>query len=161
MELKENSLFPWLCKVTYGKGYLPKNLCVYFWASLFTIPFLPFSFPWIIYHLIFNRKNPSNGVSIVPKFSISISWYIGSLFVGAAQWGFVSLSTWLWGLWVILVGLLLACIAILSIAYFLFEVIPKCIPRRKPREKKKKPNILIEYIKAKKQKICPQITWLK
>ena len=45
------------------------------------------------------------------------------------------------------------------IAYYITDIIQKFIEKkyREVYTKEKKPNILIEYIKAKKEKYCPRI----
>ncbi len=60
-------------------------------------------------------------------------------------------------LWTI-VGLIADCLLIFVIGiHYINKYIISKIPKREKQQKEKKPNILIEYLKAKKQKICPLI----
>lgn len=142
---------------------MPSNLCKLFWSSAASIPCLVVTWPWAVYHLIFDRKDPQHDCAIGWKFLLMGAWCFSAIVTGNGYWGFKSLSVFLWGLWTLPLGLAIVLTVVFSMVYFFKEILPKWLPKKEKKywseKTEKKPNIVIEYIKAKKKKLCPMIEW--
>jgi hypothetical protein len=172
MKLNHNSLSARLYRWFYGTNEMPTNLCPYFWklvaAVVFGIPIGIITLPYII---IYKDKE---GISIGEKIGGSLIAYvmltlaicmlslIGLFFVtpekDTAYLNMVCIGIVCWT-----VGL------ILGISELIKRIRDKWEDRRyrKMRNehdlpvKEKQPNLIIEMVKAKYHKYCPQIKWEK
>ncbi|MCB9222496.1 MAG: hypothetical protein H6615_11780 [Ignavibacteria bacterium] len=127
----------------------PNNLCTYFWKYVWAIVGLPFH--WMV---LFKKKKWDDDYDsyFIPSFTIDILLLLS----GALTWKFLednkipltflNLLKYYWTGAFIIVG----CSAILFSLLFLISWIAS---------RKMGNNVVIEYIKAKKNKYCPRIDW--
>lgn len=140
----------------YSKFYwrTPTNLCPYFWKTVLSIvlllPLFIFCIPLRTGSHIFDCKDGKKG-TIWEVFGAAVATNIAAfLFVGmVAFWWVVQKSTW-WSVGFVGYGV--------TGTILLFFVVDK-IQRSIKWKKSGRPNILKEFIKAKKQKYCPVIEW--
>lgn len=177
MNLKKTSWHARLFKAVYEKP-LPNNLCDYFWPVIMTA--ILGIFLWPIYILL-NKADEkmSKYVHLYVAFFIYIglSAYILFIFSSGKGNGFhfayyaiyISHYIGLTGVWTIIglylipylcvVGVVLVFALIIVFIQGIIELY-KLLPHHRTHEyKEKQPNILIEWLKAKKHKYCPPITW--
>jgi len=163
MNLNQNSISAKLYRWFYDKAkhQMPTNLCPYFWKLMimwiFIIPSAILSLPSNIYFSFDKRhygqsktNNPWIGLVfwgllfIIQCIIIALSFFFvsyeeDSYFHISGFMGFVFILT--------IIGILII---------FWYETVFK-----NKEEKEKKPNIILEFIKAKYNKLCPRITWDK
>ena len=180
MILKTNSLNAKLYCWFYGKPTyeLPNNLCPYFWklvlAWTLLIPYSLFCTLYILTHEIFDDKYENGDHKTGERMSVSLLMngilFILFLMINVVVWFFVdydpkSIFTDLLG-----PGAMLWTVAICFGVYYgikaLVEYIKESrIPRDEngyriyPEYKEKKPNLIVEFVKAKYGKYCPKIDW--
>jgi hypothetical protein len=183
MELSTKSWHARLYKLTYGLkyGYLPSNLCPYFWKLVVAIIlFLPLmTWHWVRYcsikildiyneikghqyHespirlLVWDEITSSFATNLVAFAGVGIIYLLGSGFddycVPLFIFGIIGMG---------LIGLLTIALCIHLIYKYVqnhkVEIHDSITVDKKPR----KPSILAEFIKAKYNKYCPQIKWIK
>lgn len=159
MELNSNSINARLYRWFYHKhtNQMPKSLCPYFWQLLIMYVFIvPYTLITLPYHL-FNRWNNESFVSgivgslVVYLFLFGIFTmvsFVTFLFVGLPANGvWVHICVCGFVLWFFVIGALFS-----KFIEYLWE-------KPKGTFKEKKPNLIIEFIKAKYNKYCPNITW--
>jgi hypothetical protein len=174
MNLNKNSFSARLYRWFYNREEMPKNLCPYFWmlvtAYLFALPVVIFTLPFELVYTKFGKDNEALGTrigaSIIMWFFIFMAFVVISpvlLLFGASFNG--SLHN-------IFHGAILSYIIGTGFGlYYLVKFIYNKIKERNEpkydedgniviRGRAKKPNILVEFIKAKYNKYCPQITWV-
>lgn len=176
MEINYNSISARLYREFYNAKNMPESLCPYFWKLVFAWPSTILLSPLLIPFWIANKFDKSD---------VDIP-VIGKAFVGAILYGCLFLvfcmgvtisSIWItyyqktvWFQWyiggfLVMFGLLVAGVILL------FQ---RCKDKRYqkrlerswdengnyiPIENRVKPNIIIEFIKAKYNRYCPKITW--
>lgn len=159
MELKENSVLSKIYRWFYGLNYMPNNLCEYFWRLVFMFVFIMpsaiLSFPYNIIQYVSNKRSnfklpnnntPLNGVVIwFGLLLISCILVAISLFFNTYETG-SNLDT------MSKIG-----IALLVGGSLLFIVIG--IVNLIHSNVTSKSNIVVEFVKAKKNKYCPKIDW--
>ena len=180
MTLNTNSLNAKLYCWFYGKTayHLPNNLCPYFWklilAWLLLVPYALFCTLYILTNEIFNPKYENGDHKTGERFGISLllNGIIIMLFlmINVVVWFFVdytpkSIFSELLGpgamLWVVAIGFGIYY-GIKALHEYIKE---KRIPRDEngyriyPEYKEKKPNLIVEFAKAKYGKYCPKIDW--
>ena len=180
MTLNTNSLNAKLYCWFYGKTayHLPNNLCPYFWklilAWLLLVPYALFCTLYILTNEIFNPKYENGDHKTGERFGISLllNGIIMMLFlmINVVVWFFVdytpkSIFSELLGpgamLWVVAIGFGIYY-GIKALHEYIKE---KRIPRDEngyriyPEYKEKKPNLIVEFAKAKYGKYCPKIDW--
>ena len=163
MELNSNSFNARLYRWFYHKGtnQMPKSLCPYFWQLLIMYVFIvPYTLIALPYHLFNGWKNYSFVSGIVGSFVVylflfgifSMISFVTFLFIHLPEkslwmnvcvFGFIS---WFFTI----------CGLIIHFSPYLWNKL-----KIKPRETftEKKPNLIIEFIKAKYNRYCPNITW--
>jgi len=169
MELNKNSLTAKLVKYSYPFDGLSNNLCSFFWQAFFAYLFLPFIaihyfFESLYLNFNFKLVLDKNDKPFLLKifygliiyieivFFIGISFITGLIIIDSNilflnfAFGFTALIC----SYFILKKIITILIKIISFFFSYFNRIEK---------KEKKKNIISEYIKAKKQKICPIINW--
>jgi hypothetical protein len=174
MELSKKSWHAWLFKAVYDKP-LPNNLCDYFWPVMMTA--ILGVFLWPIY-ILFNKSNSKMEKYI--HLYVALMFYIVISFVVLMFWSNLASKNVEYGYyivqicqyigltgWWVLIGFYLAiylsvAAIVIVISIFVLGItgikeLCELLPSRKYKEKT--PNLLIEWIKAKKHKYCPQITW--
>ena len=138
----------------YTEG-VPRSLCPYFWRTVWYIVTLPITIvlfiPWGIVLLITGDRE--NIVEEYPR-ALAMDILLGAAFCMIAIFWHLNpkegdpwVVVWVLGLtsWLLLVIILIVYIG------SLFE--------KRVQKKEKKPNILGEYLKARKNKYCPIIEW--
>ena len=157
----------WLIKSTFGKeNYdLPKSLCTFFWTLVGALALQPFC--WMFTLLNLRKKSPEYGISfhsgIIVSICIGLLGFLPIFKSAGMDFTFVNFLT-AYGL-----GALLTVI-LFSLAIFIAWLIDliqtgyrKLFPRKSnlfdEAKSEKKPNVLWEFIKAKKQKVCPIIQY--
>lgn len=135
----------------------PTNLCPYFWQIVLAVICLPFNFIWnfplVAFNWLYKKITKEDFLEEKEYFSslfiISTLSYIGFFMIVAmiGMWFNPSkfLAPGMFGYGVL--------ILILTAVYINWK--------KEKRSYKSKPNILKEFIKAKYNKHCPQITWVK
>lgn len=173
MKLSTKSWHAKLFDLTYPT-VLPKNLCPYFWkivlACIIFIPMAAWFTPLYLFKRVdklFNKEVDfsisSDGfcsVLFAAAFAINVAVFL--LFGMAAMW-FFPIDFNKEANWVQVVGIIGWTITILVGSGIGFAMIKEKIEERKERRggatKEPSPNILVEFIKAKYNKYCPQIDW--
>lgn len=162
MKLSTNSWHSKLHEYMYA-GDLPKSLCPYFWKLVIGVLLvIPVTIIYLPFFLFYSPK----------KFDGLIHWRL-AVGIGTANAICVLVCGILW-----LIGIrtylteIFALIALLAIGIFtvimtitgigiLVEKIPSKRKPRKPKLRKDpKPNLLLEFIKAKYERYCPKIYWM-
>jgi hypothetical protein len=156
MELNKNSVTSKIYRWFYNKASneMPNNLCPYFWQLVFMwivfIPSVILSLPYSIYYkLNFNKFEHHPGVGIV-----------GWAFLYFVKCSLISFG---WLFFEYEKASYLECCAFLGILIIFISLmifLPEIIKYFKPKtHTKPKPNIIIEFTKAKYNKYCPKIDW--
>lgn len=143
MKIKKNS---WHARF-YGwanNGQYPKSLCSYFWNIIGAI----FLFPlWIIPHAAnpdnnLDKKIAEGGTGLLLMFS---NFFVGMILLAP------SLGTEVWWIW------LVANIVVPTVGFCAFLIIAGVCGLL---DMVSGPNLVSNYIKAKKRKICPLIEFV-
>jgi hypothetical protein len=142
---------------TYG---VPRNLCGYFWRTVWytiTVPitlilFIPY---WLLCSVDVVDTDKEKITEVYPQ-ALIIDMIVFVMFCMIRMWfnlsmeakGFSAIAL-IFGIlgWVIAFGILIS------------SMVSSYQKKHKTKQKEKRPNILIEYIKAKKNKYCPIIEW--
>jgi hypothetical protein len=168
MKVHKNSLHAKLYRFTYEKG-LPPNLCPYFWklvgAAIIFIPHFIFRLPvtirqWIMKDKEFVGPNECLGISLVIWILLTFAvWYIiGQVNWFKAMFGCYSYSQgWAnfgWGV---------NLFAIIITFFVLRHEYPEWFSSKGEygEYQEKRPNIIVEFFKAKYHKYCPQLQWVE
>lgn len=136
----------------------PKNLCSYFWLVVFLSLIYPF-----------DRAYKLLRIHVYLKYKVTKFWWnyiLAPISISILSFYFLFGDSWMdsfpfsFGLPIaILISIGMLELVFLGL-YFLVEFL--CfIDKRKKEKEPKKPNLLFEYLKAKKQKICPLIEYKK
>lgn len=180
MKLDSNSLNSKLYRWFYAqsKNALPNNLCPYFWklvmAWIVLIPYALFCLPSIILFEGLSKEYQNGDVTTGERMFRSLVIYL-ALFVLTAMGSAVATlfttlnentffgSIWFGGVlfWIIIIG---ACVvegtkALKNYIEERRKVYDEEGNRIWPKPIYKKPNVLIEFTKAKYNKYCPKIDW--
>lgn len=155
MQLNQNSLSARLYKEFYSCENLPTNLCPYFWklvvayvvSPIYFIVVYPIKRKWML-GKIFSGILFAFAVAIaltVIGFLLYINYHLIRAAIGCyyyKSWLANSAIFWDTYIFVVLPGI---------IKYFKGE--------KSPKEKVKREYLVTEFIKAKYNRYCPQITW--
>ncbi|MES2287598.1 MAG: hypothetical protein V4547_18025 [Bacteroidota bacterium] len=178
MKIKKDSWMVWMIDQAFEVK--PKSLCTFFWALIGSIVLAPLAYPVVIYNLI---------VKFILKNRISTMHYGLGCIITLASVGFcgkyyqhyylnqeytlmdVLKHSPIWML--VIIGGVSAFIGmIFGIIYLAGILEDKAELKREKRNNdmldkfsepvaQKKPNVIIEFIKAKKQKVCPIIEYVE
>lgn len=176
MELKTNSLSARVYREVYNTRHMPESLCPYFWKLVLGYPLivvlLPLLIPtWIM--MKFQKDEPDTDFPIGAKALMGVLMY-GFVFMVFVVCVFIS-AFWITyyegtimfrfyfsgGFISLILGVVFGCLGI----KILYEQ-----HRRRRRERlydeggnyspiEEKPNLIVEFVKAKYNKYCPKITW--
>lgn len=173
MKLSKNSWHARVNKFIFGEDYLESVdcLCPYFWGTILAIVAVPL---WLIGHgisrIIDAVENtgftfPQLHVNITVKRIIARTIGYTSLF------SFVGIIAYMIGLAIIKYGIVLVLIwlglavgifaGFCGLVYGISLLKEKYDEWRLGHPKEKKPNLLIEMFKAKKNKHCPLVSWVE
>lgn len=161
----------------------PSNLCTTFWVFIISLITMPIIYPVIFINRLdektwtsYNRLVENIMIGLICQiFSFVCLMSAASVYMGLMPE--VSVNTkelnifqlfpfWYWLL--LPVGNLLLAVTVLIIGMVVYMIyqsvlgLKKIFKVKKKQEdtsKPKKPNIILEFIKAKKEKICPLIEW--
>ena len=176
MELNYNSLSAKVYRNFYEKSHMPESLCPYFWKLVAAWPITILFSPLLIPFWIADKFNKGDS----QRMPFPAQVLIGSLMYGVVFCVFclgVTISSiWIthyqgthWYEWYIS-GFVIMFVALVCSAIFLISKL-KDSRRQKRMEslydengnylpnEEPKPNILVEFIKAKYNKYCPKIDW--
>ena len=177
MELKRNSISAKVYRNFYETSHMPESLCPYFWKLVaawpITILFLPLLIPFWIVDKFYEG---SERMPFPAQAFLGLLMYVVLFSVFCV--GVTISSIWIthyqgpdWYDWYI-AGFVVIFIALVGRAVFLISKLKE--RRRQKRiesrydengnyiyteEAELKPNILVEFIKAKYNKYCPKIDW--
>lgn len=172
MELNYNSLSAKVYRNFYEKSRMPESLCPYFWKLVVAWPLTILFSPLLIPFWIVDKLNGGDNESV----PFPAQALIGILMYGAVFCVFC-LGVTISSIWItyyqgthwygcFVAGFVVIFVALVGSAVFL---ISKLKDRRRERlydeegnylpSEEPKPNILVEFIKAKYNKYCPKIDW--
>jgi hypothetical protein len=142
----------------YCTNTLPLNLCPYFWKlvlAIVTLPITVFSFfPFVKNKYFEERFAPLFIIAFCELFTAAIGLLVSTMFGWVDPNGPVNLKD---------LGIAnavgLSVFAIVAVVCYIEQSISSKKKDSKSIVKEKKPSIIIEYIKAKKNKHCPMIEW--
>lgn len=171
MNLSEKSWHAKLYYLTFGENkYLPNNLCPYFWKLvLCCILFIPLSLWFILLFVVYFALNvgDSGDRNVKEDGYLSEQFIFATMINIAAFLIFSMVYMWFipftdkvhfFQVFGIIGYLILLVIAFMIVrSYWLSRR-----QHKRPTEyKEPKPNILIEFVKAKYNRYCPKIDWNK
>jgi hypothetical protein len=174
MKLSKNSISAKLYQWFYLTNNLPNNLCPYFWKLLLMyvliIPYFIVSLPCLIsdYKEYFDSKK-YYWQSFNERFFVGLAFYfilfIIFLMLTALSHIFINYTKDSLFFYFSMVGF---CFWLLGIVFLIIHLITSISNKIKYRrnlinddddDNEKKPNIVIEFIKAKYNNYCPKIDW--
>ena len=186
MKLNQNSISAKIYRWFYLKTEMPSNLCPYFWKLVIAYALLiPVLVVTLVYETIYINASRADKPADSPgeRFVLGIlAWVLLYLAVAALSpiillWEIPTKDSWMWN--TVSAGFVVwACIIIIGIS-LLYKHLKekrddaKWKKRNEGRQsiydenghwvgyryEEPKPNILIEFIKAKYNKYCPKIDW--
>jgi hypothetical protein len=169
MELNINSLSARVYREVYNTRHMPESLCPYFWKLVLAYPLivvlLPLLIPtWIM--MKFQKDEPDTDVPIGAKALIGVLIY-GFVFIVFAVGMFIS-SYWITyyqgtAMYSFYVGgsFISLILGVTGIVLWVIHLIDNRKYKRKFNNEyvEQKPNLIVEFVKAKYNKYCPKITW--
>lgn len=155
MKIKRTSWHAKFYKAIYVANTLPTNLCPYFWKLVLAVITLPIT-----------------SVSLLGRcrsFGERFSWLFAAAFIEgiifavglllSMMFGLISSTSKVnWHEFLIANGMGIAGCAAIALIGYLCEMLSKR-NYKTAKVKEKQPNILVEFVKAKKNKHCPMIEW--
>lgn len=180
MKLNANSLSAKLYCWFYGKpkNYLPNNLCPYFWklvlAWVLLVPYSLFCTLYILTSEIFNDNykngDHKSGERIGMSAILNGIVFMLLLMINVVVCFFVDYTPKSIFSALLPPGIMVWVVVIcFSIYYGIKALVEHIKDRRIPRDengytiysgyKEKKPNLMVEFVKAKYGKYCPKIDW--
>lgn len=166
MKLDKNSISAKLFRWFYSAKELPTNLCPYFWklvvAYMLAIPLFVICLPTTILNIDSSYESVGERIGMGLLYWVIIFMLISALSPISLFWVSPKVGTFLWFLiacgfmvWAALLGV--------GIVYLPTEIRDRLKERkwekRNEPKKEKRPNIIIEMIKATYHKYCPKIDW--
>ena len=146
-------------------GGIPSNLCSLFWGTLWGILMTVLTFPFAIYAAATKDYKADHNFS---TFGGIMYLFIEIAFLLLGVLGIATLATSFkyetiseLPMWMYIFGFLFyyLLIGIIGLIMYLVSIIYENISEKIGRKTPKKPNIFMEYVKAKKKKICPIIEY--
>lgn len=153
MKIKRTSWHAKFYKAIYVTNTLPTNFCPYFWKLVLAVITLP------ITSVSFLGRCTSFGDRFswifITAFIEGIIFSVGLLL--SMMFGLISPTSKInWHEFLIANGMGIAGCATIALFVYLIDKLSK---REHKAAKEKQPNILVEFVKAKKNKHCPMIEW--
>lgn len=179
MKIKTNSFSAILIKYGY-KGEMPNTLCSYFWKALFVILFLPINFPILLinkFSFAYNNDKLNHFISLIFMI-IGVSVYFtsipsnqdGKIIETSLMYLFAhnhfSLTIFLstLGAYIFITILLLIVFGVLFLVEHIKDKFETISFKRRQYNNlptpDKKLNIVLEFFKSIKQKMCPIIEYI-
>ena len=181
MEIKKNSWSTWLIKLNfkianYETSKLPKTLCSYFWTLVCAILIIPFNIPGLIIGLTKEQIKDPGDTDFGAFFWFLIQLLSGIIGMFIFRNPTINItftdSLLIKGLVAMACGALIigSVLGLIFLTAFIFDNLEAKRIRKdeelrlnNPDEywakKEKKPNVLMSFIKAKKEKVCPIIEY--
>jgi len=158
MKLNKNSNLSKIYRWFYNQCNMPSNLCLYFWKLVFMFVFiLPsaiLSLPYTVYEK-FNKNSHNPILGLFGWFLLYLAFCVlaalSSIFVSYNKDSLMfdsSMTGWL----VIIVFL------VVRFRFYIIYLRDRYIKKRASNHKEHS-NIILEFVKAKQNNVCPQITW--
>jgi hypothetical protein len=153
MKIKRAAWHAKFYKAMYVTNKLPTNLCPYFWKLVLAVITLP------ITSVSFLGRCTSFGDRFswifITAFIEGIIFSVGLLL--SMMFGLISSTSKInWHEFLIANGMGIAGCAVFALIGYFFEILSRWEHKA---AKEKQPNILVEFVKAKKNKHCPMIEW--
>ena len=160
MNLNRNSNLSKIYRWFYNEWRMPSNLCPYFWKLVLMFVLILPSAILSLPHTAYQKFDRDSHNPIFGLFGWGVLWIvfcvlvaISSLFIHYDKHSFMlcsSVTGWMTMMLLSLTGLVLSIIHLRE----------KYIEKRAQNHCEEEPsNIISEFIKAKRNKYCPQITW--
>ena len=180
MKLNANSLNAKLYCWFYGEPSrkLPNNLCPYFWklvlAWVLLVPYSLFCTLYILTHEVFDTKYENGDHKTGERFGVSLLLngiiMMLLLMINVVVWFFVDYTPKSLLSELLAPGIMIWLVSICFGIYYGIKALAEHIKEsRIPRDehgyriytdhKEKKPNLIVEFTKAKYNKYCPKIDW--
>jgi hypothetical protein len=153
MKIKRAAWHAKFYKAIYVTDTLPTNLCPYFWKivlAVITLPITSVSFLGKCYRFS-DRFSWLFAVAFIEGIIFAVGLLLSMMFGLIPSHGKVN-----WHEFFIANGVGIAGCAAIALIGYLCDKLSK---REHKSPKAKQPNILVEYVKAKKNKHCPMIEW--
>ena len=178
MELNRNSISARVYRNFYETSNMPESLCPYFWKLVaawpLTILFFPLILPFLIGNIFAKFQDNKGRMPFPAQAFIGLIVYLALYLIFCV--GVTISSLWLtyskdsswYGRYIVgWIGIVstLICLIIYGIMEWKKQLHIKKIERRYDAEgnylpiEDEKPNIIVEFVKAKYNKYCPKIDW--
>jgi hypothetical protein len=163
--------------ITWSFGGTPKGLCLYFWATVFSIVAIPGSLAGLLVTPLVRRieegwawdsregaSSPSK--SLPPLYSFSLAWIPACLIFGIVSFALVDGPLGPRIAYIVFFGLALCIpLSFTAVGLYKYYARPVFVPKpEKPEQPPRKPSKTISSLKlmwaflvAKKRKACPRI----
>jgi len=175
MEINKKSWMVWLVKSTFNlvDWKLPKSLCTFFWTLVGAIVLQPFCWFQTVLNL-FSKEDPDDGLPVGFSIVMSVFIYIfavasllSSNFPIRIEYTSIFSLVVAYGVGVLSMICIIALISLVVgvtkgaqwVWYRVANLKQRIFPQESYTEKKQEPSVVWEFIKAKKRKICPLITY--
>lgn len=168
MIIKNSNKILWLIEAQLE--IKPKSLCAFFWAMVLSVSTIPISYPTFIFNLITIKKKNLSTLPFWHGLLIIAASFAGEslLFAKKFKACLTFKSVLIWnpvGSIIVLLGVA-AFIGIVYLLIMAAERIGEWHEKRlekkysEPKPSPKQPGIIRQYLKAKKDKVCPIIEYV-
>lgn len=161
MRLREDSFFAKLVLNSYASYELPKSLCPFFWKLVIALVSLPLTWPILVIDWVGGRPEKS---WILSKIILGILTQLVVLAIIGVAYVKPIETLKVLGFMVVVLVVILGGVALYTVIKEKIEDWYWNYKYGEYGEKladKKTDNVLVSFIKAKKEKVCPRIDWIK
>lgn len=168
MELNRNSLSARVYREVYNTRHMPESLCPYFWKLVLAYPLIVLLLPLLIptWITLKFQDEADNEYPIGAKAVIGLLLYafgfvvfmigvfISSCWISYYK-GTIMYQFYFSG------GFISFILGVFSVSFLIKYIIDNRKYKRKFNNEyvEEKPNLIVEFVKAKYNKYCPKITW--
>jgi len=161
MNLNSNSFSAKLYKWFYRTNHLPTNFCPYFWKLVMAYPLallrLVTCFPgMLVFKYIIKDNEVGAGLEFfMTLFTIIVLFVLFTILspIGLFWYSFKDIGK------IIEMGFIFEASILIAFISIKWKDIINFLNIGKKEYKEPTPNIIVEFVKAKYNKYCPQITW--
>jgi hypothetical protein len=167
MKLNKSSNYIKLMTWMYDHN-LPKNLCGLFWKSIFLVFWLIILFPFGLMLYVGSGKDlEDRGIATFMNGLLLLSIYAltrttEDLFENVFGLNLIikdDISTWWKAIFPLITGVAIIAAAVVII-YFIVKLFKSIsLFKREKEAREPRPNVVVEFFKAKKNKVCPLIEY--